>query len=89
MAEGRKVATGVYVEGTYYAAGSTPTPEHAALITNPKVWGDNAETATVDASADTPAEGELSETDTADETADPDAAKAAPAVKKATRGKAR
>ena len=39
---GARVAVWVHVEGQVYGPGDEPTAEHAALITNPKVWVDGA-----------------------------------------------
>lgn len=49
---GRKLATGVYIDGIYHEPGSTPDKEIAAKITNPKAWGNEPDTgADVDAEA--------------------------------------
>ena len=35
---GRKLTKNVWVNGEFYAAGSTPDKDVAELITNPKAW---------------------------------------------------
>jgi hypothetical protein len=40
----RPLAEGVYVAGRSFAAGDVPPEEYAALITNPRAWGDPVET---------------------------------------------
>lgn len=39
----RPLAESVYVAGRFYAAGDVPDEEYAALITNPRAWGDPVE----------------------------------------------
>lgn len=37
----RQLAEGVYVAGRFFAAGAVPPEEVAALISNPKAWGED------------------------------------------------
>lgn len=56
MAEARKLARSVYVDGALLEEGSTPTPAQAKQITNPRAWGDNPDD--VDATSDDDARGD-------------------------------
>jgi hypothetical protein len=47
----RPLAESVYVAGRFFAAGDVPDEEFAALITNPKAWGDDTGTTPAAASA--------------------------------------
>lgn len=40
----RPLAESVYVAGRFFAAGAVPDEEFAALITNPRAWGDPVDT---------------------------------------------
>lgn len=55
----RPLAESVYVAGRFYAAGAVPDKEHAALITNPSAWGDEAAKPTKRGSSSTPPAADL------------------------------
>lgn len=41
MSKGKTLKGNVFIDGTLYAAGSTPPKEIAEQIDNPKAWGDD------------------------------------------------